>query len=107
MPSKPVEVFIEELWGVVKESGKDLFDEEQTKAAVRSLVEYAARAQFVIHTSAEPAVVELAKREFEHRTAHVEAYLPVLALDATKRSRLVGILEGVFQLLLKFGLALL
>ena len=107
MTSKTVDQFAAELWTVVRDSAKDLLEEVDVKAVARDLVEYAARAQFAIHATADPAIRELAEREFTHRAAHIEGELAGIALVATKKSRLVGILEGLFQVLLKYGPLLL
>lgn len=103
MPTKDVNDFIQDLWGVFTSAAKDLLDEDAVKAVVRDQVEYAARAQWTIATTADPAVRELAQSEFTHRTAQIEAYLAKVALDATKKSRLVGIMEGLFNVLLQYG----
>lgn len=105
--SKDYDALFGELWSVAKDAAKDLFEEEHVKAKARDLVEYAARAQLVIHTSSDANVRELARREFVHRSAHIEGDLALLALEATKKSRLTGILEGIFNVLLKFGPVLL
>lgn len=99
--------FTEELWTIFTGAAKDLIAEENAKAVTRDLVEYAARAQWTIQTTSEPAVRTLAEDEFKHRTAQIESFIAKVALDATKKSRLVGILEGIFNALLKFGPALL
>ena len=102
MPKTQLE-FIDDLWGVFTGAAKDLIAEDNVKAAARDLVEYAARAQWTIQTTADPAVKALAEDEFKHRTAQIESYLAKVALDVTKKSRLVGILEGLFGVLLKYG----
>ena len=106
MPKTQTE-FIDDLWTVFTSAAKDLIAEDNVKAKARDLVEYAARAQWTIQTTSDSAVRTLAEDEFKHRTAQIESYLAKVALDATKKSRLVGILEGIFNALLKFGPALL
>jgi hypothetical protein len=104
---KTQDELIQDLWGVVTNAAKDLLAEADVKAVVRDQVEYAARAQWTIATTTDSAVRELAQSEFTHRTAQIESYLAKVTLDATKKSRLVGILEGLFNVLLKYGPALL
>lgn len=104
MPTQKTEAqFINELWSIVVGAAKDVLTEGDVKAAVRDQVEYAARTQFVIATTSDAAIRELAQSEFAHLTAQIEAQLAKVVLDATKRSRLVGILEGVFNVLLKYA----
>ena len=105
--AKTLEEFSSDLWTVFTSAAKDLIAEDNVKAVARDLVEYAARAQWTIQTTTDPAVKTLAEDEFRHRTAQIESYLAKVALDATKKSRLVGILEGIFNALLKFGPVLL
>jgi len=100
---KTQDEWISDLWSVFTGAAKDLIAEDNVKAVARDLVEYAARAQWTIQTTADPAVKALAEDEFKHRTAQVESFLAKVALDATKKSRLVGILEGLFNVLLKYG----
>ena len=107
MVTKTEAIFIDELWNVFTKAAKDLIAEDNVKAVTRDLVEYAARAQWIIQTSTDAAVRELAQTEFTHRAAQIEAYLAKVALDATKKSRLVGILEGLFGMLLQYGPSLL
>lgn len=106
MAFKDQQELIDELWGTVKAAAKNLLAEDNVKAVVRDQVEYAARAQWTIATTVDPAIKELAQREFAHREAQIEAFLAKVTLDATSKSRLVGILEGVFNVLLKYGPAI-
>lgn len=93
-----------ELWGVVTTSAQKLLDDEgdHVKAKMRELVEYAAHARLVIATTSDPVRKELAEREYAHRTAQIESEMGLLGLEATKRSRLVGLLEGVFGIAIKY-----
>lgn len=93
-----------ELWGVVSASAQKLLDDEgdHIKAKLRELIEYVARARLLIATTTDPAMKELAEREYAHRTGQIESELGLLGLEATKRSRLAGLLEGVFGVAIKY-----